>query len=59
MVTKRLGLKGSSIAYLSSYLTGESIPDGISIDYIGKVAGKIEEMAIGKVTAPKRKKSTN
>ncbi|OZM56886.1 hypothetical protein CIB95_08940 [Lottiidibacillus patelloidae] len=56
LVTKRLDLEGSSITYLASYLTEKSIPDGISIDYIGKVAGKIEEMAKGRVAAPKRKK---
>jgi len=55
IVTKRLGLQGSSISYLASHLTSKKIPDGVSIDYIAKVAGKIEEMATGKVPAPKRK----
>ena len=58
-VTQRLGLKGSSINYLSAYLTGESVPDGISIDYIAKIAGKIEEMAKGKLAKPKRKLPKN
>lgn len=54
-VTQRLGLKGSSDAYVSTYLNNEIIPEGISIDYIAKIAGKIEEMAKGAVPTPKRK----
>ncbi|MDD4629231.1 MAG: hypothetical protein PHV71_01350 [Eubacteriales bacterium] len=54
-VTQRLGLQGSSISYLAAHLTGNKIPDGVSIDLISKVAGKIEEMARGKVPIPKRK----
>lgn len=57
-VTQRLGLKGSSIAYVSSYLTEDYIPEGISIDYIAKIAGKIEEMILVKIATPKRKSST-
>jgi hypothetical protein len=58
-VTQRLGLKGSCAAYISSYLAGDRIPDGVSIDYIAKIAGKIEEMALGKVPAPKRRTEKN
>ena len=54
-VTHRLELMGSCHAYLSSYLQEEYIPKEISIDYIAKVASKIEEMAIRKLPAPKRK----
>lgn len=54
-VTQRLGLKGNSDAYLSSYLNSQYIPNGISIDYIAKISGKIEEMATGYVAKPKRK----
>lgn len=54
-VTHRFGLKGNSDAYVSTYLKSDNIPDGISIDYIAKIAGKIEEMAKGSVAKPKRK----
>ncbi len=54
-VTHRLGLKGNSDAYVSAYLKNEHIPKGISIDYIAKIAGKIEEMAKRTVATPKRK----
>lgn len=57
-VTQRLGLKGNSDAYISAYLNNELIPDGISIDYIAKIAGKIEEMAKGTVAAPRRKQKS-
>lgn len=57
-VTQRVGLHGSSAAYISSYFKGDQIPEGISIDYIAKIAGKIEEMAKGQVPAPKRKTVT-
>jgi hypothetical protein len=59
IVTQRLDLQGSSISYLASYLTGQNINAGVSIDYIGKIASKIEEMAIRKVANPKRKKQVN
>jgi len=54
-VTQRIGLKGSSGAYVSSYIKDENIPDGISIDYIAKIAGKIEEMSKINVPNPKKK----
>lgn len=57
-VTQRVGLKGSSEAYVSTYIKNENIPDGISIDYIAKIAGKIEEMAKGSVAMPKRKQQS-
>lgn len=52
IVAQRLGLKGSSAAYISPHLHNDKLPDGVSIDYIAKIAGKIEEMALWKVPAP-------
>lgn len=45
IVTTRLGLEGSSAAYVSGHLKGESLPDSVSLDLIAKVAGAIERMA--------------
>ena len=56
LVTKRLGLRGSSDAYLSTYLRGGHIPAGISLDYIAKIAAKIEDMSKGLSSSPKRKR---
>lgn len=56
-ITQRLGLKGSSDAYLSAYIKNEQIPNGVSIDYIAKIAGKIEEFSQGSVPIPKKKNS--
>jgi hypothetical protein len=53
IVASRFGLQGSSAAYLSGYVAGEAIPQGVSIDLIAKVAGDIERMAKGLLAAPK------
>jgi antirestriction protein ArdC len=46
IVTTRLGLWGSSAAYVSRYLGKEKeLPDSVSLDLIAKVAGRIEEMS--------------
>ncbi len=45
LVTSRLGLQGASASYVSRHLTEEMIPESVSLDLIGKVAGRIEEMA--------------
>jgi hypothetical protein len=55
IVTHRLGLRGSSAAYISPYMKNDKLPEGVSIDYIAKIAGKIEEMTQGKVADPKRR----
>ncbi len=55
ILAQRLGLRGSSAAYISSHLYNDKLPDGVSIDYIAKIAGKIEEMTLGKISAPKRR----
>jgi hypothetical protein len=52
IVVTRFGLTGSSAAYLSGYVT-DTIPQGVSIDLIAKVAGEIERMAKGLLPAPK------
>lgn len=44
VVTGRLGLRGSSAAYLSRYVGGEDIPLGASLDLIAKVSGHLEQM---------------
>jgi hypothetical protein len=45
VVTGRLGLQGSSAAYLSRYFADTEIPQGSSLDLIAKVAGRLEQMA--------------
>ena len=45
LVTLRLGLQGSSSAYVSRYMPEGKVPDGVSMDLISKVAGRIEQMA--------------
>lgn len=45
VVTSRLGLQGSSDAYLSRYTEDDEIPNGVSLDLIAKVSHRIEEMA--------------
>ncbi|MCC6156021.1 MAG: hypothetical protein IT367_19805 [Candidatus Hydrogenedentes bacterium] len=45
IVTTRLGLEGSSAAYVSGHLRGGPLPDSVSLDLIAKVAGAIEKMA--------------
>lgn len=56
IVANRLGLEGSSAAYVSRHLAEGRVPEGISLDQIGKVAGKIERMAMATLPKPKPKK---
>ena len=51
LVTTRMGLNGSSSAYVSRYLPEGELPRGVSIDVVAKVAGRIEEMATHKQQA--------
>jgi hypothetical protein len=53
VVAARFGLQGTSAAYLSGYVAETTIPQGVSIDLIAKVAGEIERMAKGLLPAPK------
>lgn len=53
IVAARFGLQGSSAAYLSGYVAGTAIPQGVSIDLIAKVAGEIERMVKGLLPEPK------
>ncbi len=55
IVTRRLGLKGSSAAYLSRYLTTEKVPSAVSMESIARVAGHIERMARESIPAPRRR----
>ncbi|MFH1081687.1 MAG: ImmA/IrrE family metallo-endopeptidase [Pseudomonadota bacterium] len=54
MVAARLGLETSSDAYLAGYAKDGKIPEGVSLDLIAKVAGRISEM--GEHLLPKRKR---
>jgi len=56
IVTSRLGLMGSSAAYVSRYLKSSDIPAGVSLDMIAKVAGKVERMARKLMPRPRPKK---
>lgn len=54
IVTQQLGLHGTSHAYVSRHLTdADSLPEGVSIDNIAKVSGKIHQMAQGVLPEPK------
>lgn len=53
IVTSRLGLKGTSAAYVSGYLGDRTLPESVSLDLIAKVAGIIEKMARESVPAKK------
>lgn len=55
IVATRLGLTGSSAAYVSGYVKDGQVPDTVSIDYMGKVAGRIQSMAEGVLPAPTSK----
>jgi hypothetical protein len=44
LVTMRLGLQGSSSAYVSRHMPDGNVPVGASMDLIAKVAGRIEQM---------------
>lgn len=57
IVTQQLGLHGSSEVYVSSHLKGgNQLPEGVSLDNIAKVSGKIGQMAKGLMPEPKPKK---
>lgn len=56
LVTSRLGLTGSSHAYVSRHLTSGDTPAGVSLDAIAKVAGRIEQMATRHLAERKPKK---
>ena len=46
VVTRHLGLKGASAAYVSRHLKPNAgVPSGVSFDMIAKVSGRIERMA--------------
>jgi hypothetical protein len=45
IVTVRLGLAGSSAAYVSRYLRGGPLPSSVSLDQVAKVASRIEQMS--------------
>lgn len=49
LVTLRLGLQGSSSAYVSRHMPDGNVPEGVSMDLIAKVAARIEKMAIEKM----------
>lgn len=53
IVTHRLGLKGSSVEYVSRHMQGGDMPVGVSVDMIAKTAGFIERMAREVLPAPK------
>lgn len=58
IVTQRLGLVGSSAAYVSAHLKdGEALPRGVSLDNIAKVAGKVTQMAKGLMPKPVPKRN--
>lgn len=54
IVTSRFGLSGASDRYLSRHLREETIPPSVSVELIGKVAARIEEMS--KARLPERPK---
>jgi hypothetical protein len=56
IVTSNVGLKGATVAYVSRHLTGGKVPSSVSVDYIAKAAGHIEQMATGKMP-PRRPRS--
>ncbi|MCE9520628.1 MAG: hypothetical protein K8R87_13880 [Verrucomicrobia bacterium] len=44
IVTSRFGLSGGSDRYLSRYASGDKLPPSVSLELIGKVAGRVEDM---------------
>jgi len=54
MLAARLGLETSSDAYLAGHTKDGKIPEGVSLDLIAKVSGRITEM--GEHLFPKRKR---
>ncbi len=59
IVTSRLGLEGSSAAYVCGYLKDGPMPESVSLDLIAKVAGTIEKMALSLVLPKKTKREPN
>ncbi len=58
LVTSRLGLSGSSAAYVSRYATDDGpVPGTVSLDLIAKVAGKLEKMTKELLPAPRQRGS--
>jgi hypothetical protein len=49
IVTNHVGLKGSSAAYVSRHLKGGDVSPSVSLHYIAKVAGHMEQMATTKM----------
>jgi hypothetical protein len=58
IVCTRLGLKGTSSAYLSSHLPGTAPPKSVSLDLIAKVAGRIENMTKHKMPSHRKRKQS-
>ena len=56
IVATRFGLRGGSAAYLSGYIKDEAVPAAISLDYIAKIAGRIEHMAQGLLPPPRARR---
>jgi len=56
LVTSRLGLQGASHSYVSRHFVGGEIPASVSIDFIAKVASRIEDMARHRLE-PRRERS--
>jgi hypothetical protein len=54
IVTSRLGLVGSSTAYVSSYLDGRPLPSSVSLDQVAKVASRIGQMSQGRLRSRKK-----
>lgn len=55
IVTTRFGLRGASDAYLSGHVADAAVPAAVSLDYIAKVAGRIEQMVRQLLPAPRPK----
>jgi hypothetical protein len=56
IVTRHLGLEGTSATYVSGYLGAQGeVPKGVSFDMIAKVAGQVEKMALRVLPAPRVK----
>jgi len=53
ITTRRAGMVGASARYISRYLTNDGLLASVSLDQIAKVAGRLEDMASGKL--PKRR----
>ena len=57
MVTRRLGLEGTSAEYMSRHLGHDAtVPPGVSFDTIAKVAGKLENMVRTARKSPQRRR---